>query len=289
MTCVTLMRLPATEIAMVRSFMNVVAARGLAYTLTEGNGHADFAEVYIIDADNRTTLSLWHTLRQQQRNTIGILISKSPADDGQIWIQRPLNSMKLLTALGKADLRRNPNGNPNRNKTPVVIGNLHGARVLVIDSSITVCKQLEAALTDQGVQVFTAESGEAGLHVLSRGRFDLVVLDAMLPGADGYQICKTIKKNQQNNDVPVVMLTSKSSPFDRVKGLLAGCDSYLVKPVEFRRLIEVLGEFYIKRTTRPSKHALSGKRRLQGKAGVSGEPRVNDSVTPSVRSISAVG
>jgi twitching motility two-component system response regulator PilG len=84
--------------------------------------------------------------------------------------------------------------------------------------------------------------------MLSQHNIDLVFLDVMLPGADGYQICKTIKKNRLKNSVPVVMLTSKSSPFDRVKGSLAGCDSYLTKPVEFRKLVEVLEKFRVRRT-----------------------------------------
>ncbi len=258
MTCVALMRLPVTEVYMVRSFMDVVSARGLAYKLAENTEQYSHAELFIIDADNHTAVTLWQTLRQQRRNVIGILVSKTAvADDGQIWIQRPLNSMKLLTALGKADMCLNPKGNPNRKKAATIVtGNLHGARVLVIDDSATVRKQLELALGEQGVQVFVADSGEAGLHALSQNNIDLVFLDVMLPGADGYQICKTIKKNRQKNTVPVVMLTSKASPFDRVKGSLAGCDSYLTKPVEFRRLIEVLDKFRVQRTAIAEKPGL---------------------------------
>lgn len=248
MTCVALMKMPSTEVAMIRSFMNVVAARGLAYQLKEEPEQLSRAEVVMVDADNQTALTLWNALRTERRNVMGILVSRSPdPQDGQIWIQRPLNSMKLLTALGKADLRRNPDGNPNRQKAPAIVNNLRGARVLVIDDSATVRKQLEMSLSDQGVQVFVADSGEAGLHMLTQNNIDLVFLDVMLPGADGYQICKTIKKNRQKNTVPVVMLTSKSSPFDRVKGSLAGCDSYLTKPVEFRKLIEVLDKFRLRR------------------------------------------
>jgi two-component system cell cycle response regulator len=248
MTCVALMKLPSTEVAMIRSFMNVVAARGLAYVLREEPEQLSRAEVVMVEADNQMAVTLWNNMRSQRRDVMGILISRSPdPQDGQIWIQRPLNSMKLLTALGKADLRRNPEGNPNRHKAPTIVNNLRGARVLVIDDSATVRKQLELSLADQGVQVFVADSGEAGLHMLTQNNIDLVFLDVMLPGADGYQICKTIKKNRQKNTVPVVMLTSKSSPFDRVKGSLAGCDSYLTKPVEFRKLIEVLDKFRLRR------------------------------------------
>jgi twitching motility two-component system response regulator PilG len=113
------------------------------------------------------------------------------------------------------------------------------------------------ALGDQGVQVFVADSGESGLHMLSQNNIDLVFLDVMLPGADGYQICKTIKKNRQKHTVPVIMLTSKASPFDRVKGSLSGCDAYLTKPVEFRKLIEVLDKFRVRRLEESGRDAIT--------------------------------
>lgn len=86
----------------------------------------------------------------------------------------------------------------------------------------------------------TAETGEQGLEALENNRYDIIFLDVVLPGADGYQVCKTIRKNMETKHTPIVMLTSRSSPFDKVRGSLAGCSSYLTKPVDYDNFFSVL-------------------------------------------------
>jgi twitching motility two-component system response regulator PilG len=113
---------------------------------------------------------------------------------------------------------------------------------LVVDDSVTVRAQLQVLLQNAGVSVDAAETGEQALHYLAQNHYDIVFLDVVLPGADGYQLCKTIKKNKQLRETPVVMLTSKSSPFDRVRGSLAGCDTYLTKPVDLETFRAVLAK-----------------------------------------------
>lgn len=103
---------------------------------------------------------------------------------------------------------------------------------LVVDDSSTVRKQIELELKLFGIRVDAVESGEQAFESLAHNSYNLIFLDVVLPGIDGYQICKTIKKDKAKKKIPVVMLTSKSSPFDRVKGALAGCDTYLTKPVK---------------------------------------------------------
>jgi twitching motility two-component system response regulator PilG len=104
-------------------------------------------------------------------------------------------------------------------------------QALVVDDSATVRTQLRDALTQIGVVAEVADSANAALALLEHGRFDLALLDVVMPGADGYELCRTIKQNPYTRGIPVVMLTSRSSPFDRARGALAGCDSYLTKPV----------------------------------------------------------
>lgn len=252
MTSVALMRIPTGEISLLRNLFQVMATRGLSYEVADTPEQIAKAEIVIVDADNQTAMALWGTLKEQQPGVVGILVAKHPApgDDG-FWVQRPLNSMKLLTALGKVDLKRAP----RRNEKAPVPGTsaMRGSRILVIDDSATVRTQLSLTLGDQGMHVEAADTGEAGLHLISTRHFDLIFLDVVLPGADGYQICKTIKKNKLKQRIPVVMLTSKSSPFDRVKGSLAGCDSYLTKPVELRKLVEVLQKHLANRANAPER------------------------------------
>ncbi len=116
-------------------------------------------------------------------------------------------------------------------------------RALVVDDSPTVRKQLVLELGSFNIQVDTAETGEEGLDKLKDYVYDIIFLDVVMPGMDGYQVCKTIRRIPQTKQTPVVMLTSKSSPFDKVRGSLAGCSSYLTKPVDYENFYQVLEEY----------------------------------------------
>ncbi|MCP5158465.1 MAG: response regulator [Gammaproteobacteria bacterium] len=114
---------------------------------------------------------------------------------------------------------------------------------LVVDDSSTVRKQVELELKLLGIQTDTAESGEDAFGLLAQKDYDIIFLDVILPGVDGYQICKTIKKDKARKKTPIIMLTSKSSPFDRVKGALAGCDTYLTKPAKQNSFQKVVKKY----------------------------------------------
>lgn len=109
---------------------------------------------------------------------------------------------------------------------------LRHSKVLVVDDSPTVRKQIEMQLKLLGYMADSAGDGETALEMVKRERYRIIFLDVVMPGIDGYKVCKTIKRLPQTRLTPVIMLTGKSSPFDRVRGTLAGCDSYLTKPVE---------------------------------------------------------
>ena len=82
-----------------------------------------------------------------------------------------------------------------------------------------------------GIASDQADSAEAAMRRLEHGAYDLAFLDVVMPGTDGYELCRKIKHNNYLRAMPVLMLTSRSSPFDRARGALSGCDSYLVKPI----------------------------------------------------------
>jgi twitching motility two-component system response regulator PilG len=115
--------------------------------------------------------------------------------------------------------------------------------ILVVDDSALVRIQLRGLLEQRGFEVMDAESVEAALERLPENRFDCVLMDVLMPGADGYDGCRQIKARfRGSRALPVVMLTSKSSPFDRIRGKMAGCDAYLTKPVDFHELNAVLAQ-----------------------------------------------
>ncbi|MFB9431637.1 response regulator [Streptoalloteichus tenebrarius] len=107
------------------------------------------------------------------------------------------------------------------------------ARVLLVEDDESVRRALSLALGRHGHDIVEAASGEDGLAVLRAERPDIVVLDLMLPGMDGFEVCRRIRAE---GDVPVVMLTARGDDLDVVGGLEAGADDYVTKPVRPRVL-----------------------------------------------------
>jgi DNA-binding response OmpR family regulator len=105
--------------------------------------------------------------------------------------------------------------------------------VLLIEDDRAVRTGLELALTRQGHAVDAAGTGEQGLELLRAAPPEVVVLDLMLPGMDGFEICRRIRAD---GDLPIIMLTARSDDMDVVAGLEAGADDYVVKPVQPRVL-----------------------------------------------------
>jgi DNA-binding response OmpR family regulator len=107
------------------------------------------------------------------------------------------------------------------------------SRVLLIEDDHAVRDGLRLALTRQGHVVDAVETGEQGLDRLSRASSEVVVLDLMLPGIDGFEVCRRIRAA---GDLPIIMLTARDDDIDVVAGLEAGADDYVVKPVRPRVL-----------------------------------------------------
>jgi two-component system OmpR family response regulator len=106
--------------------------------------------------------------------------------------------------------------------------------LLVEDDRKLVCA-LERGLAREGYAVDVAYSGEEALERVSGRDYDAVVLDVMLPGADGFEVCEALRRQQRT--LPVLMLTARSEVADRIRGLDAGADDYLVKPFDFGELL----------------------------------------------------
>lgn len=113
-------------------------------------------------------------------------------------------------------------------------------RVLVVDDEDLILEILVAVLGREGFRVETAASGEEALDRLGGDLPDLVILDVMMSGTDGYAVCRAIKDDPATRHVPVVLLTAWGGPEDRVAGEEAGCDAYITKPFSPRALIETL-------------------------------------------------
>jgi two-component system cell cycle response regulator len=105
------------------------------------------------------------------------------------------------------------------------------ARVLVVDDVPANAKLLEARLTAEYFDVVTAASGAEALAICERAQCDIVLLDVMMPEMDGFEVCRRLKAGAKTHHIPVVMVTALDQPSDRVRGLEAGADDFLTKPV----------------------------------------------------------
>lgn len=112
--------------------------------------------------------------------------------------------------------------------------NMRPITAMIVDDSVTVRNQLQAALQKAGINADLASTGQQALMLLSKQTYDLIFLDVVMPGDDGYAVCKAIRKLPSSRYSQVMMLTSRSSPFDRARGALAGCDMYLIKPIDLK-------------------------------------------------------
>lgn len=125
------------------------------------------------------------------------------------------------------------------------------AVILVIDDDDLVSRTLQRALKMYGHHVMVARSGTEGLQLARRHRPDLFILDIMMPGADGYQVCRQIRGDPLLKALPVLFLTAKSKDEDKIEGFRAGADDYLSKPFNMEEL-KLRVKAILRRVNQPS-------------------------------------
>lgn len=194
-------------------------------------------DLVFVDADVKECLIKWKEMTEENKSLIPIMVTSKNVSLGKfITLKRPLTFKKLLYALKVASLPVDA----QEQKEQVISGD--AMKILVVDDSLPVRKFLEnklPQLTAEQIRIDFAASGEEAARKVKAEspQFDLIFLDVVMPGADGYKVCKWVKANHPTY---VVMLTSKKSPFDKVRGAMSGCNDYLTKPPEEAKLKKVL-------------------------------------------------
>lgn len=194
----------------------------------ESSGEPD---LYLVDAADATAYGEYRVLCRREDKP-AVLVDGSLGHPGEV-VERPLQDERLLAALARTlGQGRQPATAP----AP--------AAVLVVDDNASVRAFMEARLGACGIGADFAESGEQAIAMAGAHDYQCVFLDVLLPGIDGFQACRAIKSRPRSvRGVAVVMLTGRSSPMDRVRGSLAGCDAYLTKPLDEDRFAEVVARF----------------------------------------------
>lgn len=114
------------------------------------------------------------------------------------------------------------------------------SRILVVDDSHVIREQLSSFLKRRGYICRAVADAEQALMAVEKNQYDVIILDVVMPGMDGFTACKRIKAIPSYRQVPVVLLTSKDSSSDRLRGTLSGCERYLIKPLKFEELDDLV-------------------------------------------------
>ena len=113
-------------------------------------------------------------------------------------------------------------------------------RILVVEDEESLIMLVTIILTAQGYEVVGARDGGTALRELAGGRFDLVLLDVMLPDMDGFDICRKIREEPVTSQLPVIMLTARKSRGDQSEGRQAGADAFITKPFKGAAVVEAM-------------------------------------------------
>jgi DNA-binding response OmpR family regulator len=110
-------------------------------------------------------------------------------------------------------------------------------RVLVIDDSRLILKIISDELENRGFEVIAVADGAQGLKITKDSRPDIIILDLILPGLSGEQVCKEIRRDEESSGIPVIMLTAKNTDADKIIGRVIGADCYIPKPFAMDNLL----------------------------------------------------
>lgn len=181
------------------------------------------------------------TFLQEQGETLPLILITGPGETFPDcpWLRvyevlpKPINSLELSARLKSVvTLRQLEKQLADQPLAPGRAG-----LVLLVEDSPLQRKILAGYLTGEGIEVITASDGEEALRVAEKQKPDLVLLDIVLPGMDGFEVCRHIKDNPGLKDTPVVFITSRQGREERIRGLECGADDFLIKPVDKRELL----------------------------------------------------
>jgi two-component system, chemotaxis family, response regulator PixH len=111
---------------------------------------------------------------------------------------------------------------------------------LVVEDSLTDMQILIGCLKQNGINCLIAQSGEDAITTIAQQRPDVIVLDVVLPGRSGFQVCRQLKGDPNTRDIPVIMCSTKDTEIDKFWGLKQGADAYLTKPIDQTEFIETV-------------------------------------------------
>jgi two-component system, cell cycle response regulator len=255
----------ADEEKFVRAF-KISRPNGRNYIAADDKVHSD---IILVNYDNSAALQEKNRLLDISPHTPIVAFSRGALSDpvahhirGILIAARILNTLDHVTLAPPAEITAPPLQVVTKTISPALVDTsipqtaladsvavpvaivepqVEGYLVLVVDDSPAIQKSLELNLVvlPQIGAIDFADSGESALEKADAKHYDLIFLDVMMPGIDGYETCTRLRKKPAYKKTPIIMVSGKTSPLDEVQGVLAGCTTYLTKPVkeaEFQKL-----------------------------------------------------
>lgn len=217
------------------------------YEAADGGAYCD---IVLVEPDNADAAAQLREVRARNPQVIAVALSDAtvPAGVRHRVARRTLWSRLIATLddVAQNDLGARAQGRDRPDAAvaaaDVPLATDRHLRALVLDDKAPIRAQLQVVLSRRGIRSDVAADWEAAARLLDHGSYDLVFVDAVMPGVDGYEACRRIRRRPESRRLPVVMLTSLSSAFDRARGALAGCDAYLVKPIDLQVFHTTIGK-----------------------------------------------
>ena len=218
----------------------------ISYRMTIRSEEEPEADIFLVDADQDNVLQEWTIIRKLFSSKPVILVNREIQETNKAG-EYPLKRNRLgafLLKLMDEIVERHLHENFAAIIEPRSIRSIIKTKqCLVIDDSQLMRTHMRLILREYNLDVDLSEDAETALEMLKIKQFDIIFLDIVLPEMDGYKACRLMKTNPKTNHTPVVMLTSKRSPFNKIHGALVGCDHYLTKPVDPVKVYKILQEY----------------------------------------------
>ena len=219
------------EVRVLKSIFTLAPQLNENFSLTSPT-ELDDVDVFLVDADDPQAIARWQQIKLKNDLAVSLMLSsEGESAESDVTLQRPIRVQKLIAALDDIIEEQTQTNNSNLIAEPEVC-------VLIVDDSYPVRKYMEHKLSEliqEPLQMNFAASGEEAIDKVNNKNYDIIFLDVMMEGVDGYKVCRAIKAAKK---AYIVMLTSKKSPFDKVRGTMSGCDAYMTKPPSDESLVK---------------------------------------------------
>lgn len=232
----SLFNFPAKDSEKLEKILRI--STGIHYEL-QSAGLEKEADLLLVYGEDTLKQEPAQTLAKERPSKIVVVAKNAPAGSDYHHIPTPLIASRVLKSLEKITGQQKdivPSARPQANAEK------RDLRVLVVDDSHPMQRALEAEIKrlDMPTTIDFADCGEQALEYVTRHQYDFIFLDIIMPGIDGFETCSKMREMPEVKRVPIIMLSAKNSPLDEVKGVMAGCSTYMTKPIvheEFQKVI----------------------------------------------------